>query len=88
MSLCCAGRASRNIRGSANKVVLTSLLTVAGGAAMWGLLVLSAHLLWPSPRRGLPATATDLADSETVGDLTEANLLKVVTQRGPDALIA
>ena len=74
---CCTGRVHRTAKGSGSTLALTSVLTVAGCAAMWGLLVLSAHLLWSPPERDLPVLVSDLADNDTAGDLAEASVVKV-----------
>ena len=60
-------------------MVFRSVLTIAGGAALWGLFVLSTHLFWPPPTRELlTIPPQEMPGNDPFHDSADRNLRKVV----------
>ncbi len=79
VSCCCAGRHRHGVGWSANKKPLKSVLTIAGGAALWGLIVLATHLLWAPPKTGLLiAPPKEMPNSATLLEPASISLMEVV----------
>ena len=79
MSYLCAGRHRHVVGWSANRMASKSVLTIAGGAALWGLIVLATHFFWAPPQKGLLITPPrEMADSATLPEQPSAGLLEVM----------
>lgn len=76
---CWTGRYHHSGGWSNTNMAFRSALTIAGGAALWGLIVLSHHLLWSPPRRGLlTITPPELPNSASLEDPASTSLQEVV----------
>ena len=81
LHICCAASSLYSRRRAGADLALKSVLTIAGAAAVWGLIVLSVHLLWDPPAGELltwaPASGIGIAPAG-LWDSANTSLLEVI----------